>query len=1115
MISFHTIGTIAGYEMRTLLRSWFFRIFAALTIFSLGIFNLAIFIESSGSPWIYRALPASLPYANLIILNLGQAIVAVFLASEFLKQDKKNDTVEVIYARSMTNSEYITGKTIGILAVFFILNLIVLVVGVGFSFLSTDSSRGLAAYLIYPLLISLPTLIFIIGLSFLLMIVIKNQAITFILLLGYIALSVFYLNTKFYNLPDFIAYHIPMMHSTISGFGQINEILIHRGIFFSLGLGFIFFTVYKLGRLPQSARFQNFPLLLALIFMLVGVFLMFRFVGIKEDKQGMKRQFLAINSSYHAFPRVQIDTCKIELEHRGSEIFVDCELAVSNKTTNVIDTIILSLNPFLNVSTVKINHSKVRFIRDLHILKLASPNQLKPGSATSLQISYAGKIDENIHFLDQEPDHDHENFSVQIYAFRKHYAWLQDNFVCLTGESLWYPVSGTGYSRKDNHIPLPDFTIYTLNLKTSDKLMALSQGESVNHGNGSFYFKADYALPGISLLIGDYNKYKLEVDSVEYNLFVHAGNDYFSRHFEEIRDSIPYLIRELKNEYEVLTGLKYPYQRFNLAEVPAEFALDKHFWSVSSNAVQPELIFVPEKGIYLSESDFKRRIKREEKRMKRDKEEILPEELQARIFKKFVRNNFMAEPDQYFEHDIVDRNTFSVFPQFYTFSTQLYSDKWLLLNIALESYLKERNVTKSSAELWWSANVDKGEQINLELRQSSLNEILKSGISKVEVEEGRINLNDILMAKGNHLFSLFRTKFGDVQFNRVLDEMISKNRFKKFTIAYMDSVFVRNFGKPILNELDEWYNGKQIPGFLVKDLETFRIKADEYTKFQIRFKISNPEPVDGIITIFVEMAKQDDRRRGRRTEEAADFSKKIYLPAKSSKEIGLVFPAEPARMRLYTHISQNLPNNLNYDFSSFEEVRKTEAIDSTRDILFFKSLDFAGEFIVDNEDEGFEYTQSSGESYLKSLVKKLKKEAEGYKYSRIQSWNPPGIWKSVLKSEFYGQYVRSAMYTKSGDGQRMASWKAAIGNEGNFDVYCHMVRITNEWSRKKDRINYNFKIYHNQGFDEISLYDEDIEPGWVYLGTYTISPENAKVELSNKSTGNMVIADAVKWVRNN
>jgi len=89
MISLHTIRTVAKYETRTLLRSWFFRIFAGLSILFVAGFNIAAFVEDSGAPWLYRAIPAAIPYANLIILNLGQAIVAVFLASEFLKQDSK------------------------------------------------------------------------------------------------------------------------------------------------------------------------------------------------------------------------------------------------------------------------------------------------------------------------------------------------------------------------------------------------------------------------------------------------------------------------------------------------------------------------------------------------------------------------------------------------------------------------------------------------------------------------------------------------------------------------------------------------------------------------------------------------------------------------------------------------------------------------------------------------------------------------------------------------------------------------------------------------------------------------------------------------------------------
>ena len=287
-MSLHTLKIIAVYEMRTLLRSWFFRIFSVLAILGLGIFNVVAMIEAGETPWIFRALPAAMPYANLIILNLGQAIVAVFLSTEFLKQDQKNDTVEVIYARSMTNSIYIWGKTLGILLVFLVLNLIILGLGIGFSFLSNESSFNLLSYLSYPLFISIPTLVFILGLAFLLMIWIKNQAITFIILLGYIALSVFYLNQKWFHIFDYIAYQVPMMHSTIGGFGNIQEILLHRGIYFLLGIAFIFFTIIRMPRLPQGNQRIRMPLILGFVFLLSGGALGYQYIDQKKATLELK-----------------------------------------------------------------------------------------------------------------------------------------------------------------------------------------------------------------------------------------------------------------------------------------------------------------------------------------------------------------------------------------------------------------------------------------------------------------------------------------------------------------------------------------------------------------------------------------------------------------------------------------------------------------------------------------------------------------------------------------------------------------------------------------------------------------------------------------------------------
>ena len=1112
MLSFYTIWTVSKFEMRTLLRGWFFRIFAGLAILGIGIFNIAAFVEASGAPWMYRALPASIPYANLIILNLGQAIVAIFLASEFLKQDKKNDTVEVIYARSMTNAEYILGKTLGILLVFFILNLVILSLGIGFSFLSSDSSRNILAYFYYPFLISLPTLVFILGLSFFLMVTIKNQAITFILLLGYIALSIFYLNHKFYHLADFIAYNVPMIHSTIGGFGNIQETLLHRGVFLFIGLGLIFFTVIKIGRLPQSGKYRALPIILSIVFIVAGGFLMKKYIDIKKGNIEFKKEMIALNNTLVSKPLVHVDSCNLKLEHQGSEIFVKANLLISNQSKQSIDTLIFSLNPSLQILSVEIDGKKVNYLRNLHIFKIINNIKILPSEKRMLDISYRGKINENTHFIDQDMEDYEDNFSVELFRLRKRYAYLQENFVCLTSESLWYPVSGVGHASIKPAIYLPDFTNYTLTVKTNKNLTAVSQGKMAKQSAGEYQFKPEFPLPKISLLIADYKKYSIDVDSVEYSIYVRDGNQYFEEYFNELYDSIPQLIRELKNEYETFINFKYPFKRFILAEVPVQFSTDKHIWSISSDAVQPEMIFFPEKGVIMEETDFKKRKKREEDKMKKDNEDILPEELQARIFKRFIRGNFMATPKEWYQFNkIVDRNTYTLFPNFYTYVTQIKSDQFPIINMAFEAYLRERNVSSESSRRWFRSGIGKNERINLELKQASLKSLIDHGIEKAEEENERVFLNEVILAKGNHLFSLFGTRYGEQEFNNLLSDLIRENQHKSFDFETINSAVINKFNDSISNDVGNWYNKKELAGFLVKDIESYKVMLGEYSKYQLRFKVANPEGVDGLITVSIEMVGEDNRNNQEWDDLAnVGFSRKILIPANSAKEIGFVFSSEPARMKIFTHISENLPNNPVFDFTDFDKLKKVPPFDGINDYPLFTNIHEKNEIIVDNEDEGFEYKQVTNQSYLKSLIKKSQKQK--YQYTGLRWWNPPGVWKSVLRSGFYGKYVRSAMYTKTGDGNRIAIWNTHLKEAALYDIYCNIEKM--EFRRqKKEKTNYNFKVYHDDGIEEISLTDAEIESGWNYVGTFYISTDSTKVELTNKSTGNMIFADAVKWVK--
>jgi ABC-type transport system involved in multi-copper enzyme maturation permease subunit len=387
-MAFYTVKYIAKYEMRTLLRSWFFRIFAGLFVIGLTFFNVIVNIESSNTPWIYKALDASVPYANLIILNLGQAIVAIFLASEFMKNDRKNDTVEVIYVRSMSNGEYIMGKTFGILLVFFVLNLLILALGIGFSFISSGTSRNILALLIYPFLISLPTLVYILGLSFFVMLLFKNQAITFVIMLGYIAVSVFYLNQQAYNIFDFIAYYVPMMYSSFGGFGNLQEIVVHRGIYLFLGISFIFFTVYKLNRLPQSKWFVSLPLICAIFFMAIAGLLSWSYIHNINRTQSYKQQLIDLNNRYFNYPKTTVSQCNIQLIHKGNIINAETRLVLLNRDSVEIDTLILSLNPKLNISELMVRGKKVSFICDEQIIKVWENVSLKTNDSLVVDINY-------------------------------------------------------------------------------------------------------------------------------------------------------------------------------------------------------------------------------------------------------------------------------------------------------------------------------------------------------------------------------------------------------------------------------------------------------------------------------------------------------------------------------------------------------------------------------------------------------------------------------------------------------------------------------------------------------------------------------------------------------
>lgn len=1160
MLSIFNILTVARYEIKTLLRGWFFRVFAVFSIVTLVILNLLVLTDIGFARWMFRGIPSSIPYMNLLLLNVVQAVIAVFLASDFLKRDKKLDTTEVVYMRSMTNGDYVFGKTVGILFVFALLNLAVLLISAIFNLLITDVPFNPMPYIYYLLLLSIPTLIYIFGLSFLTMSLIRNQAVTFILLLGYIASTLFLFDQKLYHLFDYMAFNVPLLYSDFIGFGNLDSILLHRGIYTFLGLSFIFATVYLLKRLPQSRLLTRFSLVASILFFVAGLTMANIYVSKFSEGKNLRQDMVEINNKLYDEPVVSTLSSDIDLIHAGNGIQVKANLIIQNNTSQIIDRYIFSLNPGLTVQRVKADSRELDFTREMHILSVTPFEQLLPQTTDSLTISYSGTINEEASYLDVENAVREKNFHLGIINVDKRYAFVSADYVLLSPENLWYPIPGVTYSSNHPEYHNQEFVRFQLTVETKNALTVISQGAGTRLENGKYSFKPENPLTQLSLVIGPYEKRSIMVDSVHFNLFTLNRHNYFMPYFDELGDTLASIISELKQDYERDLNLAYPFPRLSLVEVPIQFRTYARMWTISRETVQPEMVWLPENGILLTGADFKQGLRQEQRRIERSNQAVLPQEIQRRIFNRFVLSTFSnsanlsrfflargafagrgrqgggrnnqgstagatitaATAPILFGSPDISENDYSIYPNYYTFVNHLKSERWPILNIAFETYLKGGSNNLASTFLRGMTGLNDEEKANLALMDKSLIELLSD-------QSNREVAYNALKSKGNYLFTLIQGKIGTEEFQDFLNEILAEYKFQALDFETFNGMLQERFQLDLAADIEAWVNDRQLPGFLVSDVIGYKVLDIDRTRYQVKFKVTNPEPVGGLLVASFRTSGRGGfgggDRGGRGRGGGRGFGgggsqpaieKIIQIGANETKEIGIVLDDMPRLMTINTLISQNLPAVLTRFFDEFELVRSAKPFDGQRILDYSISPTASDEIIVDNEDPGFKIFNTSSQSFLQGLVKNMSSQSE-VKYAGIQFFQPSKKWQATTQSNFYGRYIHSAYYIESGNGDKKVAWNVVLPESGNYDVYSYTVNIRQRrfrgQSQNQTKDKYQFLVYHDDGVDEPIINLAEVENGWNFLGTYYFSADSAKVELTNNSEGRIVIADAVKWVK--
>jgi len=232
-------------------------------------------------------------------------------------------------------------------------------------------------------------------------------------------------------------------------------------------------------------------------------------------------------------------------------------------------------------------------------------------------------------------------------------------------------------------------------------------------------------------------------------------------------------------------------------------------------------------------------------------------------------------------------------------------------------------------------------------------------------------------------------------------------------------------------------------------------------------------------------------------------------------------------MTIDTYVSQNIPSVITVPFRALKLRHDVKPLEVELSKLFKKAEPGAGgEYIVDNEDAGFEVPYVAKENWLRRTLRNLFGTADvSASYMRMNTYNPPSNWMPAAYQNFYGKLIRSGFLKKSGDGQDKVAWNVKLSESGDYDIYFHhegsrRMRTGRDRSRPQDRSSRDrsygkkhFLVYYEDGVEELAVDLKDAEDGWNHLGTFPLSAGKNRIELTDKNDVRYVTADAVKWVK--
>ncbi|MCY3620602.1 MAG: hypothetical protein OXH68_02680 [Gammaproteobacteria bacterium] len=1131
-MSFDQTLAVASAQMRSArrsIRTWVFGVLAGGTTIAVGVFFAyahGVLGSANAGRFGPRFLIAELGGYLLWLLLVG----VVFMAFDLRNGDVRARIAEALDTRPVSNLAMIAGRALGVAAAVAlpVLGTVALLQVLGTAARAADFWMGdpiepvsLASFVLLDVLVA----IFVWSATVLLLSsVLRNR-------LAVVLAAALLLALQFWAMTTVPAYLLPAVSVVANSGGWASDIttqfadldhVLQRSVVLVGGVGICLLAAALHPRPAGGSRFRLSVLGTVVVLVAVAGLsaVALRGVGTVEKRAGWLAVHRGATTETTRWPDIERITGTAKIDP-GDRLNLDIDLHLRANDAE-IPSWVFSFNPGLRLTDLRHGGEAIPFVHESGLLTVEGDRLKDVGPTFVLSMQAQGVPDPDFGYLDSAVDWRRRPGTNLLKYLGTAASVFHRNYAALTPAVHWLPASGSNVDREDPSRRPPDFFHLDLLVEVPAGWMVAGPGRQP-HGEDAariHRLRTDSPIQEAALFASDFERRMVNVLGIELELLVTPKHMPNLEHFAEAGDEIT---KQLTNIFAKLEGadLAYPERVLSLVEVPTSLRTYRGGWRMDAVRT-PGVLLLREEGLptirtghYGGEVPADRR-----------------------------QGYLVSVLHIYFLNAWNSGNSYQGLAGNLIASTSPVDTGAVALDaVTRDLAYRVLNPWGSEGSVWFSAHSYDADAVfgtsvwdmvaglatghfgsmlgrTSWWRGDMWGQAARTSVARIDGGNDPHLAFSLLSLKGNALEDVVLGVAGVQKTGEVLGEL--RRRYEGRPFAMDDFLVVADEAVAGLSDVvDEALHEPGLPGFLASPATVVPLSDDDAgrPRYHVAVHVYNGEPVAG----WLQLAEYGYGR---------GEGDPIRVPGQSSIEIGRVYDTPPDQLWLHPYLSLNRHEiRLDLVGSSPRSLPDEDGFVGTRPSTWTPPP--VDGIVVDDLDAGFSWESAAKRAARWSLVDRYRGWTETLDHGLPVRASEAGAWIRHDVGSAWGTYRRTvAMAFPGGTHDRVFFTAELDDGPWRLDYYLPERRIPERWAGDRELVMYGqlgsmrMKLIAFDNADAVPgtspaplrewTLDFDAahgETGWNKLGEFDLPGGPARLEVSNVTNGQVVIADAVRWRR--